>query len=98
MNKAAFPIIALFIGTFIQLVLMTAVSAAGEPAMPLLTLLLMTEFGVIVSLIGFISGIRQLLAKGYDLKLVLPVLACAGLVIMLSIEGFELWGYVNSID
>lgn len=98
MNKAAFPIIALFIGLFIQLVLMTAISATGEPAMPLLTLLLMTEFGVIVSAFGVFIGGKLLLTTGFDYKLALPTLGCVSLVIMLGIEGLNLWDYINRID
>jgi len=98
MNKAAFPVIALFIGIFIQLVLMTAISAAGEPAMPMLTLLLMTEFGVIVSLIGLFIGGKLILAQGFNLRLGTPTLGCAALAIMLSLEGVELWGYLNTLN
>ncbi len=98
MNKAAFPIIALFIGIFIQIVLEIAISENGETAMPLLTLLLMTEFGMIVCIVGAIMGGKLLLNKpGFDIKLALTVAGCAALAIMLGIEGLDLWNYVNSI-
>lgn len=98
MNKAAFPIIALFIGIFIQVILKTTIPESGEPAIPLLTLLLMTEFGMIVSAIGVFIGGKLLLTNGFDLKLALPVVGCAVLTIMLGIEGVNLWNYVKSID
>ncbi len=98
MNKAAFPIIALFIGIFIQVVLTITISENGETAMPLLTLLLMTEFGMIVCIVGVIMGGKRLLNKaGFDIKLALVVAGCAALAIMLGIDGLELWNYVNSI-
>jgi len=98
MNKATFPIIALFIGIFIKVALMTAISAEGEPMMPLLTLLLMAEFGVIISLVGLYSGSKLLLTNGFDIKLLLPILGCAILAVMLGIEGLDLWDYINSVD
>jgi len=98
MNKATFPIIALLIGLFIQLVLMTAISATSEPVMPLLTLLLMAEFGVIVSAVGAFIGGKLLLTTGFDYKLALPALGCLALVMMLGIEGLNLWDYINDID
>ncbi len=98
MNKAAFPIIALFIGIFIQLVLMTAVSASGEPVMPLLTLLLMTEFGVILTAIGTFMGGRLLLKNGFNIRLALATLGCVALAIILGLEGIDLWDYINNID
>lgn len=98
MNKAAFPIIALFIGIFIQVVLKTTISENGETAMPLLTLLLMAEFGMIVCIFGVIMGGKRLLKQpGFDIKLALTVLGCAALAIMLGIEGLDLWNYVNSV-
>ncbi len=97
MNKAAFPIIAFFIGIFIQVVLKITISENGETAMPLLTLLLMTEFGMIVCIVGVIMGGKQLLNTGFDIKLALAVPGCAALAIMLGIEGLDLWNYVNSI-
>jgi len=99
MNKAAFPIIALFIGIFIQVVLKVAISENGETAMPLLTLLLMAEFGMIVCIIGVIMGGKTLINKpGFDIKLALAVPGCAALAIMFGIEGLALWDYVNSIE
>ncbi|MCF6323518.1 MAG: hypothetical protein L3J89_04200 [Gammaproteobacteria bacterium] len=98
MKKTAFPIIALFIGIFIQIVLKIAISENGETAMPLLTLLLMTEFGMIVCIVGVIMGGKSLLNKtGFDIKLALTVTGCAALAILLGIEGLDLWNYVNSI-
>jgi len=98
MNKAAFPIIALFIGIFIQIVLKVAISENGETAMPLLTLLLMTEFGMIVCIVGVIMGGKLMLSKpGFDIKLALTVPGCAALAILLGIEGLDLWNYVNSV-
>ncbi len=97
MSKTAFPIIALFIGIFIQVALKIAISENGETAMPLLTLLLMTEFGMIVCIVGVIIGGKLLLNTGFDIKLALTVPACAALAIMLGIEGLDLWNYVNSI-
>ncbi len=98
MNRAAFPIIALFIGIFIKVAMATAISAEGEPMMPLLTLLLMAEFGVIVSLVGLYIGGKLLFTNGFDIKLLLPILGCAALAVMLGIEGLELWDYINSVE
>ena len=99
MNKAAFPVIALVIGAFIQIILKVTITAGEQPAIPLLTLLLMTEFGVIVTVIGVISGGKLLMKQqGFNLKLVLPVAGCAILAVLLGIEGLDLWNYVNSIN
>jgi len=97
MNKATFPIIALFIGIFIQVVLKVTISENGETAMPLLTLLLMTEFGMIVCIVGVIMGGKLMLnTPGFDIKLALAVPGCAAFAILLGIEGLDLWNYVNS--
>jgi len=98
MNRASFPIIALFIGIFIQIVLKTAISESGETAMPLLTLLLMTEFGMIVCIVGVIIGGKLMLNKpGFDIRLALSVPGCTALAILLGIEGLDLWNYISSI-
>lgn len=98
MNKATFPVIALFIGIFIRVVLVTAISAESEPLIPLLTLLLMAEFGVILTAIGFFIGSKLILTTGFNLKIGLPTLGCIVIAIMLGIEGVDLWDYINSID
>ncbi len=98
MNKAAFPVIALFIGIFIHVVLVMAISAESEPLIPLLTMLLMAEFGVILTAIGSFMGGKLILTTGFNLKTGLATLGCMVVAIMLGIEGVGLWDYINNID
>lgn len=98
MKMSVFPLVAMLIGGFIQLVLLMTVSGGGETAVPMLTLLLMTEFGFIVSAIGAFLGIKRIIAKEHDLKLALPTLACIVISILLAIEGADLWAFVNAAN
>lgn len=98
MKMTAFPLVAMLIGGFIQLVLMMTASESGETAVPILTLLLMTEFGFIVSVIGAFLGVKRIVAREHDLKLVLPTLACIVIAVMLALEGYEMWVFINAAN
>ena len=93
MSTRNFPVIALALAVFIHLLLYmsTTPDASGQTILPLLTLLIIAEFGFIVSIIGaYVSGSQQL-KDGLTATGILITLLCAVLAISLMRKGFELW-------
>jgi len=96
MKKINFPVLACFIGVFLLILLLKA-GAPGEPlAFPLLTLLFMSELGFLVTGAGAVFGIKAQLAKGLDVRILLPTLVCAVLAIVLALKGFAFWSSMNA--
>jgi hypothetical protein len=91
--KLEFPWIALGIGLLIVLVLLQA-GATGSGngyGLPLLTLLILSEFGGIVAAIGAFLGIRGLRRRGLSWPLLLATLGCLSIVVALLVLGIRLW-------
>lgn len=91
--KRAFPWIAIAIGLTIILALfgLHPLSAGTTPKLPLLTALLMAEFGFLVNAAAFIFGIQHYFAGGSTKTglLLLPVNFL--LAVYLLLAGFKLW-------
>jgi len=93
MADLPFPWLALGLG------LLAAIGLTGSgvlgPAeayrLPLLTLLIVTEFGFFVTAIGAGIGINRLLASGLQRGLLLSVLGCALLAAGFLYLGIRLW-------
>ena len=96
MKKSAYPIIAMCIGIFLLVILMSVENASGEFSVPLLMLMFMSELGFFVTGAGVFVGAKIQIDKGFDLKLMLWTLCCAVLAIVLALRGYELWGYINA--
>jgi heme/copper-type cytochrome/quinol oxidase subunit 3 len=66
MNKKNFPFVALGMGLFIMLFVMKGSEPLdnGSTAIPLLTLLIVSEFAFFLTAIGAYFGIRQIQADG----------------------------------
>ena len=93
MNTRNFPVIALALAVFIHLLLFMATTpdANGQTLLPLLTLLIIAEFGFIVSMVGaYVSGSQQL-KDGLTATGILITLLCAALALSLMLQGIELW-------
>jgi len=93
MSKQQFPWIALGAGLIICLVLIWSVpqDGAGTTKLPLLGLLLMTEFGFAVTAIGAWLGGRRILGGPFRLSLVLVTIGCIALAVALLVIGITLW-------
>ncbi len=93
MKKYNFPFVASGLGLFLMLLVIKGGEARddGVTAIPLLTLLVVSEFGFFVTAIGGYLGIRHCMAEG-----VKPLYAAITLLsILLSLRflwlGIELW-------
>jgi len=93
MSKQKFPWIALGAGLLICLVLIWSVPQDGVATtkLPLLGLLLMTEFGFAVTAIGAWLGGRSILSESFRLSLVLVTIGCAALAVAFLVIGISLW-------
>ncbi|MGD2081591.1 MAG: hypothetical protein PVF91_01410 [Chromatiales bacterium] len=93
MTKDRFPWVALGVGLILALVLVQsgATSPATEQALPLLTLLLISEFGFLVTAVGALLGARTLVSRGFVLRQALVVAGCTALSAGFLILGLDLW-------
>lgn len=93
LTRERFPWLALGIGLVLAAVLIR--SGAADPdggyGLPLLTLLLMAEFGFLVTAIGAFLGLRSLQRHGLALAPGLVALGCAALALGFLILGLSLW-------
>jgi len=93
MADLPFPWLALGIGLLVVLGLTAsgALGPAGAYRLPVLTLLIVNEFGFFVTAIGAGVGISTLLAKKGNRGLMLSVLGCALLAAGFLYLGIRLW-------
>jgi hypothetical protein len=92
MRRDWFPWLALGIGLTDALLVLRAIGdPSSEPALPLLTLLFMSEFGVIVCVIGAVAGVRQFLGGHARWGALLAALGCLTTGIALGWLGIGLW-------
>ena len=86
MNRRNFPLIALALGVALSLALLFGAQAGadGNPRLPLLTLLLISEFGAISSAIATVLAAQQLLQAQTGRAAAIAA-GCA------SFTGFFLW-------
>lgn len=80
-----FPWIALFVAGGL------ALFQAALPGLPLLTRLMMNEFGFILCLIAVGLGLRQLRGAESGTRLWIPIGACAALAVAFGYLGIQLW-------
>ncbi|MGB5278218.1 MAG: hypothetical protein WBO73_11890 [Gammaproteobacteria bacterium] len=93
MNNKNFPFIALALGLFLMGILYRTGAADAETdlVLPLLTVLIISEFGFIISAIAVFLGVRTLLKNGFDIVLAVVILICGMLGIEFLVVGFEHW-------
>ncbi len=92
MNRS-FPWLALAIGLLLALVLIrfSPLNPDATRTLPLLTALLMSEFGFVVTTIATVLGIREAMAKGPALKTILLVAGNLLLALGFLTLGLNLW-------
>ena len=93
MNADKFPWLSLGLGLTLMLVLMAsgALQSVGQQRLPLLTLLIINEFGFFVTLFGAVQAVRQLMRDGVGLKRITLALGCGGLAAAFLWLGLALW-------
>lgn len=93
MKSSYFPYIAAGLG----LILLVAVSKGsttnsdGDTLLPLLTLLLVSEFGFIVTAIGAYLGFRQIRSAGKTPAYIATTILCAVVSVCCLYLGIKLW-------
>ena len=96
--RKIFPILALLIGVALTMLVLAGgiPDDNGSTTLPLLTLLIASEFGFIVTLIGATVSIKQGLAEDFTMANVSIAVCCAALSIYLAWHGINLWPGVGS--
>jgi len=92
-NRNNFPFIALAVGLFLMGVLFKtgAADPGTELLLPLLTVLIISEFGFIVMAVAVFLGVQTLRSKGFDLVLAVVTLLCGMLGIEFMVIGLDHW-------
>lgn len=93
MKTINFPYIAAGLGLMLMLVVMKGkvLGSDGETTMPLLTLLVVSEFCFFVNAIGFYIGAKQIKAIGFQALYTVTTILCALLAIRFLFVGIALW-------
>jgi uncharacterized membrane protein YhaH (DUF805 family) len=93
MSKYSFPYVALAIGIFFMLVVMIGgeVSDSQSTKLPLLTLLVISEFAFFVCVIGAYTSVRRILELGFSVIYALICVSCVLLAIRFLMLGLEFW-------
>jgi len=91
--KLSFPWLALGLGLTLAVILVVsgAVDPASKPALPLLTLLIMAEFGFFVTAFGAGHAIRMGITQGFGFALFALIAGCSLLSIGFLWLGISLW-------
>jgi len=93
MKKNPFPVIALSLGIMLSLLAVfgSTPMANGNTRLPILMLLLASEFGFIVTLIGGAIGFKQLRLQSGNHTLTTISTACMLLAVAFGYLGLKLW-------
>ena len=93
MNKANFPLIALALGLALMGILYKtgATDPETDVLLPLLTVLIISEFGFLVMAAAVIVGARTLMQSGFDIVLGVVMLVCGMLGVEFMLVGLAHW-------
>ena len=93
MKTINFPYLALGLAATILLIVIRGgqLDAQGNTTLPLLTLLVMSEFAFFVTAIASYIGIKHLVATGFKLLYALTTLLCFVLSLRFLYMGIMLW-------
>jgi small neutral amino acid transporter SnatA (MarC family) len=93
MTKANFPFVALALGLFLMGVLFKtgATQPGTEPVLPLLTVLIISEFGFILMAIAVFLGAQTLVQNGLEIVTAVVTLVCGMLAVEFMMIGLRHW-------
>ncbi|PHS22308.1 MAG: hypothetical protein COA83_11945 [Methylophaga sp.] len=93
MQTRNFPYIALALGLFLLLVVLrgSQIASDGLTSLPLLTLLVVSEFSFFVNAIGAYIGFNQIRKAGFQPVYALVTLLCLILSLYFMWLGIQLW-------
>lgn len=96
MNGLSFPALAMILGVAVAATLALSGSYPGaESKLPLLTQLIVTEFGFFVTAVGAGIGVNRLQTQGMERRLLFIVICCASMAGAFLYSGMNLWpGYL----
>jgi hypothetical protein len=92
-NKSNFPFIAFGLGLFLMAILIKtgATDSSDELVLPLLTVLIISEFGFIVMAVAVFLGGQTLVKSGFEIVLAIVTLLCGMLGIEFMVIGIGHW-------
>lgn len=93
MKKTVYLYIALVLGLFLLATLfgVSKLAAEGRSVIPLLALLIISEFGFISSAIGAVIGLMAIKNNEGKLKLALVSVACGAMSVRFMLLGMSFW-------
>lgn len=93
LQKAPFSLIAFVLGiTLLVLLIKSAPEVAGgEPKLPLLTMLIVSEFGFVVNAIGVFTAVKTMLSTGINQYLLAGAICCSALSVKFMMIGISYW-------
>ena len=93
MQNTHFSFIATALGLILLALLMKTAPETidGPPKLPLLTMLIVSEFGFFVTAIGAFTAIKTQLAKGHNKYLLTSTICCILLSIKFLLTGISYW-------
>lgn len=97
-SRDKFPMIALVVGVVLLTVLMAAGGGEGGFSLPLLTMLLISEFGFLVTGAGTFFGAREWFGNGFRPGVSLATIACVVLAVVFAAKGYAIWEHVSALQ
>jgi uncharacterized membrane protein YhaH (DUF805 family) len=93
MSKYSFPYVALAMGIFFMLVVTIGgqLNESGFTKLPLLTLLVVSEFSFFLCAIGAYLGLRRIIDLGFSAMHALVGVSCLILAIRFLMLGIDFW-------
>ena len=93
MNKSNFPFIAFGLGLFLMGILIKtgATDPAADLVLPLLTVLIISEFGFIIMATAVFVGGRTLVKSGFEIVLAIVTLLCGMMGVEFMVIGIGHW-------
>ena len=93
MKKYNYPYIASGLGLFLMLVVIkgSEIRGDGSTLIPLLTLLIISEFGFFATAIGVYIGVKHMLSVGMKIIYTVITIFCALLSLRFMFYGIDLW-------
>ena len=93
LQKTPFSLIAIVLGIMLLVLLITSAPeiTGGEPKLPLLTLLIVSEFGFMVNAIGVFTAIKTLINTGTNQFIIASAICCTLLAVKFMMIGISYW-------
>ena len=93
LQKAPFSLIAFVLGMLLLVLLIKSAPevAGGEPKLPLLTMLIVSEFGFVVNAIGVFTAVKAMLNTGINQYLLAGAICCSALSVKFMMIGISYW-------